>query len=327
MIVSFYDLVLIFISLTSFSIYSILIKKHQHKMVLMFWANLITYLGFLCAFFIKKLFLPDHNIVVAIKELIFKFTYTNMPLYFLMGIIFVASLIVLQKLFENYDISVVMSLTQISVLLTAIGYLILGDPLYLPSLIGIAIICLGSLISAFKSIFKHSIAHNIRNIPKKLLSGAFIESLLLTGAALITYQCTQQTNITEWIMSSLKHIHSIPFSHLNPFFFNIGVRFFITVTFLIYLYLYEKKGHMILNMMKNEPLKIISAGLVYFTACYTYQMAYLLTSNKNFLAVTMKLGIPVTLLFGLLFLNEKITPPKAIGTVLILFGGLLTVLL
>ena len=104
------DLFIMLTSVIAFSLYSILIKKHKHKMILMFWANTIAYACFVCMYVVKSYAIPNSNIVKSLEELIFKFTYTNMPFYVLMGITFVSSLVVLQFLLKKYDVSIVMAL-------------------------------------------------------------------------------------------------------------------------------------------------------------------------------------------------------------------------
>ncbi len=318
--VAYADIILILISAFTFGLYSIFIKKIslEKLLIILFWVHTITYLGFFSVYLFRKFFL-EHD-VYAIEQLIHEFTIINAPLYILMGLSFLGSFIILNKLIVQYDVSKVLAFAQISILFTVIGYIILGDPFSWSSLIGAFIVSIGAVVSAFDTFHFPNILKPLFEIPKKLWIGILCEALLLSLAAFITFILTQKTAVDQFVMDSLKHV--FPFSFHNPFYFNLGARFFIMAIFLIYLYKVKKHGKLIITTLKENLWSILLISFAYFVSAYTYQDAYRLTTDKNVLAALSKLSIPIVLALSTLMLGEKLTAPKIVGSLLIILGGL-----
>lgn len=318
------DVTYIIISAFTFALYSILVKKIPPKdmLICLFWVHTITYLGFLSIYLFRK-FALAHD-VFAIEQLIHEYTFYNAPLYILIGITFLGSLLLYHKLIAEYPVSQVLPFAQISLLFIMTGYLLLGDPFSLSAFIGVLIVCFGSIISAIESFHWPNVFEPIRKLPRGLVIGILCEAVLITVNALITFFVTQKTPIDEYVMGSLKHI--FPFSFYNPFYFNLGARFFIMITFLIYLFQSNKYQGRIIKTLRENFMNILLIGVIYLTSAYTYQDAYFLTKDLNVLAALSKLSIPIVLLLSVLLLDEKLTLQKIIGSVLIVGGGAIALL-
>ena len=314
----------------AFSLYNIYLKEYPKRLVLLFWVEIVTYSCFAFIFFVKK-YLFEHD-VAALEKLMFDFTYTNAPLYFLMALSFVGSLILLHFLLKDFDISLVTPLSQISLLFTTIGYILLGDPFNPLVLLSVCIIFLGALISSLSKIAWPNPFSEFKNLSIPLISWTVVYALLITTTALITYQVIQITPQTEiiqsWLSNSVKVLHSFPFHFYNPFYFNVGVRFFIMFFFILAFFFFDEHSFKDpFTVIKKDFWLIIKISIIYFISAYCYQYAYAMISDKNILGALNKLAIPTILVLSMYLLGEKPTPPKIIGSLVIVGGGLLVLLI
>jgi drug/metabolite transporter (DMT)-like permease len=55
-------------------------------------------------------------------------------------------MIISEKLLNGYDLSLVIPISQVGILLASAGYIALGDPFQWSQLIGILVVCLGSVV-------------------------------------------------------------------------------------------------------------------------------------------------------------------------------------
>jgi hypothetical protein len=120
------DTNLILFSIVTLSFYNVLLKKVPQKLLLLFWVSSFSYLGFVGIYLFRTLVL-QHDIS-AIHELIFNYTYGDFPLYIIIALSFVSSMIISEKLLDGYDLSLVIPLSQFGILLASAGYIALGDP-------------------------------------------------------------------------------------------------------------------------------------------------------------------------------------------------------
>jgi uncharacterized membrane protein len=242
-----------------------------------------------------------------------------------MGLNFLGSFLIFNQLIINYPISQVMPFAQISLFFTVISYIILGDPYSWASMIGALIVGLGALIAAVNSFSFPNILEPYQKLPKKLWIGILCEASLLTSSAVITFLLTQRTAMDKVVMISLKHV--FPFSFHNPFYFNLGARFFIMMTFIIYISYQKKYRNHIFSVLKKNIFNIMGVSFVYFISSYTYQAAYQLTVDKDIIAALSKLSVPMVVLLAAWILNEELNLNKIIGSLFIVAGGLITLFL
>ena len=318
---------MIAITVLSYSLYSIAIKPFKERMILLFWINMFTYVGFLGAYYIEKPIMPEHPGFKLFEEYLFAVSTSNIPLYALLGMAFVASLVVLDNLYQRFDVSLVMPMAQMSLLFTAIGYICLGDPITWKPIVGIMIVFTGAIITSFPKLSMRDPLGPLRKIPMVLLAWGIVESLLLAAQQMITFTCTQKTGITDWLMQTLKHISALPFSSFNPFLYNVGSRLFIAIVFLLYLNIHKRYRGKIFSVLNKNKLYVFGVSAIYFASAFSYQLAFRYTTDKKVLSALNRTYIPVILIMSFFLLKEKIKAPKIVGSTLIVLGGLAAIVL
>jgi len=318
------DIIYISISIITFSLYNTFIKKTpgDKRLIVLFWMHIFAYISYIIFYFYKHIILMhDKN---AIEHLIHEYTIINSPLYFLLGLCFVGTLIIYQNLLRHYPLSKVIPFAQISVLFTYIGQVFLGDVFDWSEFIGILIITFGAILTVCDTIsFTHPLKP-FKNIPPRLIKGVIGEAFLKASASVITFFLTQDTAINETIMNSLLHV--FPFASYNPFEANLGARFFMIAILYYYLTHTNIFKNEIVRTLKENTFFIIATSIIYLISVYDYQLAYLLTPDKNILAALTKLNIPILMLFASILLKEKITVPKIVGAAIVILGGLIVLI-
>lgn len=311
-----------------YSSYAINIKRSTNRIIVFFWVNIVTYLCYLTLFFVKDaILLKDRH---PIEHLIHEFTLTNAPFYLLMACFWVGSLIVLDYLFTHYEVSRVTPALHIGIIISTFGYMLLGKSFSNGELVGVFTIFIGAYISTYKDFSLKSLYTPLQRVAPLLLVAVIIETLLVSGSQWITFICTQKTIITEeiqsWAQHISHHIHGLPFGFHNPFYYNVGVRFFIVVVFISYILLFTDDRKKIVLVLRNQFGQILFVSFCFAGFILTYYSAFFLFQDKDMLSAISKLGIPATLIAGHFVLKEKITQPKIVGTGFILIGGLLNLI-
>ena len=113
------------VSAFCFAFYAVSLKPFKDRLILFFWVNSFAYLGYLALYFVRNI-VQKHD-PHPIQHLLHEFTFTNIPFYILMACFWVGSLIVLDHLLDRYDVSLVMPITEISILFALAGYIALGS--------------------------------------------------------------------------------------------------------------------------------------------------------------------------------------------------------
>lgn len=308
---------LLFASIITFSLFTVLLKVFAPKNLLpfLFWVNVVTYIGFLGIYFYRKYFL-QHDLHI-LEELIFHFSFENAPLYILLSICFVGSYVIFNGLLEKYDVAQVMALSQISILFSFIGFLLMGDSFSLKGCIEVLIVTYGALISGMTTLsfnpYTLFASQSWDSIRKVFLYASFTSIITI-----ITFLLTQQTVFNEEITGSLRHI--FPFSFYNPFYFNVGTRFYIMITFFIYLW-YKGYTNQLIPVLREKKMGLLITSLLFLATSYTFQLAFDLIPNRSLFSALYKFTNPCILLCGILLLKEKTTMPKIIGSLIIVLGG------
>lgn len=319
-------LVYTFISVVTYALYAIGLKPFKERMVLFFWINIFSYLSYLGFYFFTTV-IQEHE-PNPIYKLLNEFTFTNVPFYLLMACMWVGSLIILNHLLDNYDVSLVIPVTEVSILFCTLGYIALGTKFVWVSLIGVLVVFIGAVLSAFDKLSLKNPLGPLMKIPHALIIGGTLEAFLSSGSKWITFICTHQTAVTlgihHWINNLFLHIYKMPFSFRNPFYYNVGVRFFIGVVFLAYMILVRNKRWIILQTLRAHLLYILGMSILFTLSIVTYHAAFFILEDKQVLTALSKLSIPLILIIGKIALKEKITPPKIAGCILIVAGGLIS---
>jgi drug/metabolite transporter (DMT)-like permease len=311
-----------------YSFYTIGLKSVKDRMVVFFWVNIFAYLGYLGIYAFRQAFI-DHR-PHPIEALLYDFTLTNIPFYILMACFWVGSLVVLDYLLDNYDVSIAIPVTEVSILFSTIGYILLGQSFSFISLLSITIVFIGAIISAFDKLSLSDPLAPLRRFPKALIFAGILESSLSAGSKMVTFICTHTTSVTEeilgWMNNAFQHIYKLPFSFHNPFYYNVGVRFFIAVVFLIYILGIKKMSTKIFTILHQQWKHIAGLAILFLGSVTTYHSAFFLLEDKTVLTALSKLSIPLILIIGHILLKEKVTQPKLVGCAIILLGGLISFL-
>lgn len=312
----------------AYSVFTVSLKPAKDRLVVFFWANVWAYIGYL-GIFLSHQILVDHPLR-KIEDMLFDFTFINIPFYLLMAIFWVGSLIVLNDLFERFDVSLVVPVTQITLLFTTIGYLILGIPFSWVSLLSVVTVFVGSVISAFDTLSWKDPLGPLKRIPISLLLGGTIQALLNAGTNFVTYICTHPTSITKeivsWVTNIFHHIYRLPFSFHEPFYYNVGVRFFIALIFFVYMIVFKNMFKEIFYLLLRHFTYIAWTGTLFLLSVLGYQSALFSVQNANTVLALTQLSIPLILIIGNIFLKEKMTQPKIVGCVIIVLGGFISLL-
>jgi drug/metabolite transporter (DMT)-like permease len=318
------DTNLILFSIITLSFYNVLLKRFSQKLLLLFWISVFSYFGFVIIFLFQS-FILEHN-YSAIHELIFDYTFEDVPLYLVIAFSFLGSMIISEKLLDGYDLSLVIPISQFGILLASIGYIALGDPFEWSIVIGIVVLCLGTSILSLSAAavgFSRNVFTAMGKIPRSLWMLVILQALCFTISAVISYLGTKETARTEVLMNGLRRLHLGPIAFHGSFYFNIGQQLYSIIIFLLYVSLRKKYRREILMPLTTSPEYLSFVVFAYIAAEYAYFLAFTLTSDTTILLVLDNLSIPITLLLSYFLLKERIDQPKIIGSTLIILGGLI----
>lgn len=310
----------------SYSFYAVGLKPFKERLILFFWINSFAYLAYLGLYFVRNIIL-GHDLH-PLQHLLHDFTFVNVPFYILMACVWTGSIVVLNHLLDTYEISLVMPVTEMSILFALAGYLALGAKFSWISFVSVLIVFVGAILSAFEKLSWKNPLGPLKKIPRILLIGGIIESILASASEWITFICTHKTaqtlGIHRWVNNLFLHIYKLPFSFHNPFYYNVGVRFFIVLIFFAYMVVLRGIRWEVLTVLRDRIWYITGMSVAFTGSVVFYHMAFALLEDKNVLTALGKISIPIILLIGHFALKEKITQPKIVGCAIILLGGLIS---
>jgi uncharacterized membrane protein len=313
---------LILFSILTLSLYNVLLKRFPQKLNLLFWANLLSYLGFVAIYLFRSAIL-QHDLR-ALQELIFAYALDDFPLYVVIAGAFVSSMIISEKMLDGYDLSLVIPISQFGLLLASAGYIALGDPFQWSLLLGIMIVCCGtfllSLSTTTDSLAK-AMASGFGNIPRRLWLLVLGQAVCFTVSAVVSYIGTKETARTGPIMDSLRRFHLGPVAFHGAFYFNLGQQIFSVILFAMYILARKQYRARILSPIKNNHQYLICVVLFYIIAEYAYFSAFMITEDTTILLILDNVSIPITLILSFFFLKENIDIKKIMGSALIVMGG------
>ena len=238
-------------------------------------------------------------------------------------------MITLEHLFDNYDLSLVYPMSQISILTASAGYIALGDPFKWSLVIGIFILFVGTFITSLslnKNIRLDNFFEQLSKVSGPLWVLIFIQVLCHTVSAVVSYLGTKDTAATEYVLHGLRHLHIAPFSFYTAFEFNLGNQPFSLMILAIYLLSKEKYRKNILPCLMSDIKTIIIVTVVYLISMYTYLEAFNMTTKTTILLSLNNLTIPITLVFAYIILKEHISMIKIIGASFIVLGAFVAAL-
>jgi uncharacterized membrane protein len=222
----------------------------------------------------------------------------------------------------------VIPISQFGILLASAGYIALGDPFQWSLLIGMLIVCLGSVvlsISAANEPLSLRMFAEFRHVPGKLWALVLGQAFCFTTSTVVGYLGIKETPYTDDIMNSLKRLHLGPIAFHSAFFFNVGQQLFSVIIFAVYILSRKKYRTAMFSPVLTSNKYLAWAALAYILAEYTYFIAFTITHETSILLALDNLSIPITLVFSYFFLKEQISENKLIGASLIVIGGLIAV--
>lgn len=308
--------------------YYISLRKHTKELLhLLFWSNLITYIAFATLFFVKHKVLYLFHFQF-LEKFMYDFTYTNLPFYLIVGCATLGILLILESLGKKFPISMIIAVSKVSILTSTIGYIALGNPFDTSTVIGVTIVFFGALISGFPYFSFKNPFKPLLELDKKLLFGAFLNAFFASTISMITFICTAEYNQhAQHILRTISnHLHDMPFHALSAIHFNIGTQAAVSLMLYLFIRFYRKHTRNVLQFFVDHPFDVLLTSFCFTMANFFYYWAFDLISNKTLISSIYKLYIPMTLLFGYLFLKEKPKVPQLIGTTLIVFGAFFSVL-
>ncbi len=309
------------------SAYNIGVKRFEERLILLLWAATLSYVGYVgyALFHEKVLLLGPH----PWKKIMFDYTFINIPFYCAIGIFSFLSLFLYAYLLKHHDISLVTPILKIGMLIQTFGYFILGQKFHLFSFLGVLIVSFGSLLSVWPSNIK-KLDDFKKQFPFDLVFFAIVAAGLKAANKILVFLVTQQTPVTLQVQKFLDyvfhHLHPLTLTFVNPFDYNIGVRFFIVASFLTYIIGIKREGHKILAVLCEHFKMVVIISCCFLGYLTLYYNAYGIIQNKVMISPLLKLSLPLILFASYYLLGEKITTQKLVGYAIIIGGAIVTIL-
>lgn len=318
MLMSSADIIYLSLSIITFALYVVLLKKtpSDRYLITLFWVQACAYSMYIFVYLFRKIIL-QHD-VSAIEKLLHAYTFTNAPLYALYAVCFLWSIVIFRDLLVQFDVSLIVPFSQVSLLMTYLGITFLGDPFSWLEFAGIIVICVGAIVTATSHFDVRSPERLLTTLPPALVKGVAKEAILKACTLIIIYLITTSTSTNETIITSLGHV--FPFAQYESFYANLGTRFFITAIFYWMLRRQDRYKNSIFSTLTTYWREIVGLSLIYFVSTMTYQFAFYLTEDKGMLAALTKLNVPVLLFFASVILKETMTSEKIIGSLIVVCG-------
>ncbi len=307
------------------SYYLVLNVVSKHLLTVYFWIHLATYIGINIIFLAQGYQASsdaDPLTVIALD-----FTYTNFPLYLLSSACLIGSYIVLNYMSKRYAIAKIVALSQLSIIVSTIGYHFLGDRMTAVSVTSLCIIICGSFISGLTFFsFKH-VGRIVKEYDRHLLGWSILVAFLIAIPELVTYLCTaHHSPTTRLILKMLtKHARGIPFTTVIPLYMNIGVQFFNMVLLLLWIVKTMTGKHELRDTLHIYARTIGGLVLIHVGYIYCYYTAFSAIENKNIISAIIQMYLPLTMVISVFFLRQKWNTYEMVGMSLIAMGSLLSI--
>lgn len=297
----------------------------KHVLTIYFWIHLFTYAAVSTLYIFEKSLVSFNT--APLKAIAFDFTYTNFPLYFLSSFCLIASYILFDYLAQRHNVAKIIALSQISIIISTVGYHFLGDKMTLISVICMAIIIIGALISGLTRLsIKHPIA-SLKEYDRELVVWSMLNAWFIAIPELITYLCTaHQDPTTKEILKLLtKHTHGIPFMTVIPLYMNIGIQCFNMILLFCWIRYTTKQRHELMITIKKYKKLLCVLALLHVGYVYCYFTAFDSIENKNIISSIIQFYLPLTMVGSTVIFHQKWNKFEAIGMSIIAVGAMLSV--
>ncbi|MFT6765448.1 MAG: putative membrane protein [Alteromonas naphthalenivorans] len=310
------------------SIAAVILKKAERRDILVLWTMLFMYVFAHIGFFIVKM----HSGLTFYQTVLFTLNlYTdNIPFYIIRSISVVLGNILLFYLLNNFPVSQVILVLQMAIPISAICFTFLGNPLTLNVVIGTVIVTIGAIISGFKKFEFPNIFKPLFAIPTKLYLVGILKACTRVFGALLLFTVSTRTTETTALHHILKHAPFFDLTHLTFYTtidYAIGMAPWVLVTYFLYFFIVEKITFTdMADYAKEHRSLVLLNGSIMAFSYFAYAYAFGHIADKFLMAIFGKCQIPLTLLFASYLINEKITFPQKVATVVILTGSVLSIL-
>ncbi len=310
------------------SLAAVILKQAPKKNILVLWTMLIMFFLAHVAFIILKIQsgMTLYQTILFILPL-----YTdNIPFYLIRGGSIIFGNVLIFYLLNNFPVSKVILVLQLAIPISAICFTLLGNPITWNAILGTVIVTIGALISGFKKFEFPNVFKPLLEIPPKLYIIGLLKASARVLGSLILFILSTRTTETVALHHILKHSLFFDLTHLTFYTtldYAIGMAPWILTTYFLYFFLIEKVrwGDMTEYANKHTQLILLNGTVMSFSyIAYAYAFGHI--KDKFLMSVMGKCQIPLTLIFAVYLLNEKITFPQKIATVFILAGGAISIL-
>lgn len=315
-------------SVTSLSIFSMMLKNAKEKMMFtssaIIGANLIIFLTFALGQ------LWQGNTLAHTTSDFVSLLGKDTSFYVLKSCFFFIQSSILAYLLSLHPLSSVMLILQLGVLVTSIQYYFLGDILQSYQIVGIGIVCVGSIISGFKKFTYPNIFKPLASISLSLYGLGLLKVLFHSVNKSFLFIATNKTPETlafHKALDSMPLVQDFPTVFYTTLDYRIGLTPFMIFGFLIYMGIfYRVSPPKLWSYFTSHTLLVCIGTLSYFSFLYLYVTAFGMVENKTLMIALNKFQIPFTLIGAAMFLKEKISIPNIVGACLIIGGGILSIL-
>jgi drug/metabolite transporter (DMT)-like permease len=327
--ISLFNFGCILASIVSCISYRIHIKQAQNRMFTCLFTFALCFLFFPLSFLVIKT-INTGSLFLAILNLTTIIT-SNIVLYITVSLLRLTIAILFSYLLTTYKLSEVALVLTLGTPLYAVAYFILGNTPSFYAIIGILLTTLGSIIAGFKKFEFPNIFKPLLFIPISLYFSGILLSIAIMLIKVIVFIASQHTadTITLHHFINTNFIH-FPLMHShweNTLNFMVGVGPYIATSCIFYIF-YKENFHLnkVRDNLKINLRSCLLASISLFASFASYFYVFQTISDKSILTALNQLTIPLTLIFSVIILKEKITLPQKIASVIIVSGGILSVL-
>ncbi|MFT6765450.1 MAG: putative membrane protein [Alteromonas naphthalenivorans] len=322
--ISFINLSLFLFCVGIYSTCSIILKKVDKKSLFVLWTLPIMYIFVYIGFFSMS-FYQGQTFYTIVKSL-YHFSGENIPFYLLRSADLILANIMLFYILNNFPISQAALVFQIAIPISSLYYFALGEPITLTTILGIFLVTIGAVTAGLKKL-EYNILKPLATIPPKLyLVGTLRAFFQVTGTILIFIVSTK-TWETKSIHTAL-NFRDLGYTHFDTVLhYAMGGIPFIVIPYLLYFFIVERVSYTEMKLYgKNNFRLILLNSFLEALTFLLYIIVFQSVQNKLLLTIIEKCKIPFTLFLASTFLKEKVGPPQIVATVLIIAGGLLSLL-
>ena len=313
------------ISIVFFGIYNVIIKNFPKLLVLLLWASLIAHLMYFVIFSGIRNVAHGHAAAAAMAvswDSIFAMVLKGAPIYALNATLWLSTQIMLKKLYKHYPITAIAPLLEVSIIVTTVGFAILGETITLKTIIGVTVIFIGCLVSAMKgkTIIK-SIKSLRDNLDNRLIKLSLLFSLFTSLLSIVNYVTCAHKAGSDLLSRYLRTLPTIHTAYTVPTAFELGSVIFIDFVILGYLIIREiRKRDTFAVLFKHFPMVLLTSGLQ-FAFAYTHMCAQNIAPKETVITAMNRLTGPAMVLFAFLLLKEKPKKQDIIGSGIIILGA------